>query len=343
MEASVANPKLSVLLPVYNAADYLKQAVDSLLAQTFTDFEIIAIDDGSTDDSLKVLKSYDDPRLKITSRQNKRLIATLNEALGLARGEYVARMDADDESLPRRFERQVEFLNSHPNVVLVGSDFDVIDEQNRLIEVQSVMTADADIRRELFVKNAFGHGTIMARRAAIEKAGGFRADYLHVEDYDLWRRMLELGGAANLPESLYRWRVNTAGVSLSHNADQTDRTLDLMKQIWQQSDFPNYSLVQTIKAAGFYRSLDAKGGRHLNQFVYDQYALAIIFYKQGKPAQAIKLALGGFLSAPAKIKYLLVLMFQNRTTHGFNLNLVLKPPVRYQRLKRQAKKILRRN
>src|SRR3954468_5693657 len=116
-------PTVSVLLAVYNARRYLRQAIDSILAQTFTDFEFIIIDDGSTDDTLAILREYEkrDGRIRLISRPNKGLTTTLNEGLALARGEFLARMDGDDVALPTRFEKQVTYLRDHPECVLVGS------------------------------------------------------------------------------------------------------------------------------------------------------------------------------------------------------------------------------
>ena len=126
--------KLTVLMPVYNAEKYLKPALESILNQTYKDFEFLIIDDGSTDKSLEIIKSYNDSRIRLIGHeQNQKLIATLNEGIKLAQGEYIARMDADDISAPERLQKQMEFLEKHPATVVLGCDFQIIDGHPRHI------------------------------------------------------------------------------------------------------------------------------------------------------------------------------------------------------------------
>ncbi len=128
------NPKVSVIMSVYNGDKYLREAIESILNQTFTDFEFIIVNDGSTDNSLEIIESYDDERIKtINNKKNIGLTKSLNKALKFAKGKYIARQDADDVSLPNRFEKQVEYLDSHPEVALVGTSVYLIDENGKII------------------------------------------------------------------------------------------------------------------------------------------------------------------------------------------------------------------
>src|SRR5947207_1274318 len=119
-------------MSVYNGENYLAEAIDSILNQTFKDFEFIVIDDGSSDTSLKIIKKYTDPRIKLISRKNKGLVASLNEGLAKAKGDYIARQDADDVSLPQRLKKEVEYLDAHPKVALVGSNYKHLDAKGKL-------------------------------------------------------------------------------------------------------------------------------------------------------------------------------------------------------------------
>jgi glycosyltransferase involved in cell wall biosynthesis len=200
-------PKVSIILPVYNGEPYLRQAVQSILDQTFADYECIIINDGSTDNSLKTLASFQDPRLHIVSQTNQGLRAALNAGIALAKGEYIARMDQDDISRPNRFTKQIDFFNTHPEHILVGTTFAYINNDNQITGAFPALLDDVDIKRELYTKTPFGHGTIMVRSSAL-KQGSFkyRQEAVHVEDYDLWIRLASVGKYANLPEILYLWR-----------------------------------------------------------------------------------------------------------------------------------------
>jgi glycosyltransferase involved in cell wall biosynthesis len=216
-------PRVSVLMPVYNAERYLTAAAESVLGQTFGDFEFLALDDGSTDRSLELLRrcAGRDARMRVISGPNRGLVGALNELLAQARGEYVARMDADDVSRPRRFERQVDFLREHPECVAVGSRALFIDPEGLPLYEDVDHYSHEQIERAL-LRPMVGilHPSVVMRRAAVERVGGYRSDYLHVEDLDLFLRLAEVGQLANLPEVLLEYRVHAASVSHSHTLEQ---------------------------------------------------------------------------------------------------------------------------
>jgi len=192
-------------MPVYNAEAYLREAMESILGQTFRDFEFLIIDDGSTDGSAALIRSYADPRIRfVQNAQNLRLAATLNRGLGLARGEYIARMDADDVSLPERFARQAAFLDAHPAVGIVGVWAWTFGEARFKIPHP---TGHERIRAKLLFDSALVHPAVMMRRSLLD-AHGLRYEALgHFEDYALWQRAARLFPLANLPEYLFRYRV----------------------------------------------------------------------------------------------------------------------------------------
>lgn len=210
-------PKVSVILPVYNAEKYLNEAIDSILNQTFTDFELIIINDGSTDNSEKIIDSYNDDRLiKVNNDVNLKLIATLNKGIDLAKGEYIARMDADDISLPERFNKQVKFLDEHKDYVVVGSNYEAFGDESF---ISNLPTQDEHIRLELFFSNPFAHPSVMMRKEILTKKNiRYQTKYLHMEDLALWFDLSKHGKCSNLSENLLRYRV--AGQNISKkNAD----------------------------------------------------------------------------------------------------------------------------
>lgn len=209
-------PAISVLMPVYNAERFLEEAVDSVLAQTLRDFELIAIDDGSTDASLRILResAARDPRIRVVSRPNQGLIATLNEALHVARGELIARMDADDVSLPERFGRQQQHLRAHPDCVAVGSRVLLIDPGGGPLREIGENQDHEGIDRA-YLEGGFGtivHAAAMFRRATLLEIGGYRPRFDSAEDVDLFLRLAERGRLANLPDVLYRYRMHHASI-----------------------------------------------------------------------------------------------------------------------------------
>jgi glycosyltransferase involved in cell wall biosynthesis len=212
--------KISVVMSVYNAELYIAQAIESILAQTYDNFEFIIIDDGSQDDSLKLIESYKDRRIKFKSRANKGMPASLNEAIGLANGKYIARQDADDISLPERLEKQVTFLENNPEIGLLGTNIEVVDENNKKADKKranvDLLTSPDDLKLAEVFSNQFAHGSVMVKKETLDAAGLYDLKVPISEDYDLWTRISRTTGIANLKEPLYKWRLHTENISTSH-------------------------------------------------------------------------------------------------------------------------------
>lgn len=208
MKAS-QKPKISVVMAVYNGMPYLKDAVQSILGQTYKDFEFIIIDDASTDSSWEYLKSLKDRKVKlIKNEKNLGLASSLNKGIKAAKGDYIARMDADDISLPQRFEKQINFFKDHDDYILVGSQVMWVDKNNSSISGFDVHLKDEDIRRKLIARNQFHHATVMFKKYDIEKLGAYKNNLNGIEDYDLWFRVIKKGKVANLPERLVKRRIH---------------------------------------------------------------------------------------------------------------------------------------
>jgi glycosyltransferase involved in cell wall biosynthesis len=188
--------------------------MESILNQVYKDIEVLAINDGSTDSSVKILAGFDDERLRILNNdENKGLIYTLNRGINEARGKYIARMDADDIAYPRRLGLQVDFLESHPNVLLLGGCADVIDDRNIQFSHITVPASHSEIMQQILNGSCFIHPSVMFRTSAVKKLGGYRPQAIHAEDYDLWLRIIQKHKVANLPDTLIRYRVHPGQVS----------------------------------------------------------------------------------------------------------------------------------
>lgn len=225
--------KISVLMPVYNAEPYVAEAVESVLNQTFTDFEFIIINDGSTDSSLEILQKYasQDTRIKLISRENRGLIITLNEGLALARGTLIARMDADDINCIDRFEKQLDYLNSYPNCVAVGTKTQLIDDENDALCFMGEHESheEIDSRHIRGIGGMIIHPSAMIQRAAMISIGGYLDSYPHAEDVDFWLRLAEYGELANLPEVLFKYRQHFESVGYKHRLTQIESVRKAVK------------------------------------------------------------------------------------------------------------------
>jgi glycosyltransferase involved in cell wall biosynthesis len=216
-------PKISVVLPVHNAERYLEVAIRSILEQTFDDFELIAVDDGSTDASLRLLHQIAarDGRVRILSRAQTGIVGALNDGIAVARADLIARMDADDIALPHRFERQFEWLAQNPGCVAVGSAVRQIDSDGDPVGVQGWPTSHQEIEDLLLhARTALIHPTAMIRSAALRSIGGYRAKYQWIEDQDLWLRLGEIGRLANLREPLLQYRLHEYSVCAQKKTEQ---------------------------------------------------------------------------------------------------------------------------
>lgn len=208
-------PRISVVMSVYNGEKYLREAIQSIFRQTYQDFEFIIINDCSTDTTSEIIKSFNDPRIKVINNQeNIGLTKSLNKGVKTTNGEYIARMDADDISLPHRFETQIKFLDENPEYALVGSSFYQINDVGKTIALTGVLTGDADLCSGLKSHNRFGHGSVLMRKAAFTECNGYNEEFEYTQDYDLWLRMSERFKIANIEEPLYCWRLTANCISV---------------------------------------------------------------------------------------------------------------------------------
>jgi glycosyltransferase involved in cell wall biosynthesis len=207
-------------LPVYNAEPYLADAIDSILAQTFTDFQLLIIDDGSDDRSLEIARSYSDPRISIERNpRNLGLVATLNRGLQRIRSEYIARMDADDIAIPDRLEKQVAFMDRNPDVGLCGGFYEQFTEHGS-VTIRPPTRHD-DIVYGMLFYNQLAHYTIIMRRSILVRHDIFYdADFIYAEDYELWTRFARYSRLANIPHILVKYRFHPNSTSSKYRQEQ---------------------------------------------------------------------------------------------------------------------------
>lgn len=208
---------ISVILPVYNGEKYIADAVKSVLNQTFTDFELIVLNDGSTDTSLSIIEEFKDKRIVVVNQENQGLARTLNNGLRIAKGKYIARMDADDICLPNRFEEQIKHLEENPEVKLLGSAVMLIDADGNDICVDVPYTGGEFLRVFMLkVGNPFKHPTIIASADVLRACGGFNELIgKYFEDYFLWSRIADNYKVDILPKVLLKYRITPGSIMSS--------------------------------------------------------------------------------------------------------------------------------
>ena len=227
------SPQISVILPVYNGEKYLAEAIDSILAQTFPDFEFILINDCSSDRTAEILSSYADYRIRIVNHSsNQKLSKSLNKGIELAQGKFIARMDADDISLPDRFEKQVAFLKTHPEIGVVGCKVKIIDEQGYITGELAREIQPELIKWELFFGCPFAHPSVMMRADLVKSTGGYSNDLSVAVDYEYWTRLIKVTRFANLSEVLLLYRTHPESVSKKYRPEQ-DRIAIRLQELLQ--------------------------------------------------------------------------------------------------------------
>lgn len=213
---------ITVLMPVYNGAKYIKEAIDSVLAQTYADFEFVIINDGSTDNTEQIIRSYSDKRIRLINQQNAGVSAALNKGLLEAQGKYIARFDADDVCYSERLKIQYDFMLANPDYILVGSDADYITEEGEYIfTFHNLGYTNEELNETIKRQCSFIHSTVLYDKKAILDLGGYEIKAHTFEDYFLWKRLIKTGKVCNINQPLIKVRFNSSSVTIDekdHNA-----------------------------------------------------------------------------------------------------------------------------
>jgi glycosyltransferase involved in cell wall biosynthesis len=238
-----STPAISVVMSAFNAEKYLDEAIQSVLAQTFTNFELILINDGSTDGSLKILEHYaqKDARCIVLSWENRGIVASGNHGVHLAKADIICRMDADDICMPQRFEKQFNYLNAHPDCAAVGSNALLIDPEGMPIVTWTYLSTHEEIDN-LNLTGSVGscicHPSVAIRKSSLLAVGAYRAEFEYAEDYDLFLRLAEVGKLANLPEMLLKYRQHSASAGHAKRKLQLTMTQKALEDALQRRGLP---------------------------------------------------------------------------------------------------------
>jgi glycosyltransferase involved in cell wall biosynthesis len=228
----IENPLVTVLIPVFNAEKYLREAIESILNQTYKNLEILIINDGSTDQSEDIILSYSDDRIRyIKNQQNIKLISTLNLGIKEAKGKYIARMDADDVSMLNRIEKQVRFLEENPSYILCGSNVKLIKNDQKTDEIIHYHNDSSDIKFALAFYCPFIHPTVLIRKEILVIHNLFYDSmFLHAEDYHLWTKLVDFGDFINLQDELVYYRIHEHQISSEHKEFQKLKMKEIQNQ-----------------------------------------------------------------------------------------------------------------
>ncbi len=301
---------ISVVMACKNEEKYLGQAMDSIISQTFKNYEFIIINDGSTDRTESIIREYMniDSRIKLLiNNESKGLTRCLIDAISNAKGEYIARQDADDISLPDRLEKQVIFLNGNLDCSVLGACIETIDENGSPVDVKVPITGKRNVDKHLRYGNILAHGSVMFRKEEYEKVGGYNSKFIVAQDYDLWLRMSKNARIDNLPNVLYRWRINKESISAKRKDRQVANVL--LAIINNYSDNKNVNIEKTNRLSDS-EALEyiVNYSRKLNSMIMNE-TLGISMLRMGYTKQARKLLLrtGG-----VKYKILSALLFNDK-------------------------------
>jgi O-antigen biosynthesis protein len=215
-------PRVSVIMSVYNDEKNLRSSIESILKQSFKDFEFIIIDDGSTDGSSKIVDEYakKDSRIVALHQKNSGLTISLNRMIEASKGDFILRQDSDDYSAPERFSEQISFLEKHPDVMLLGTGAYIIDADGEVLLQTKVLSGSAAIRRAMISGNRFIHGSTAIRKECLTDVGVYYKECVYSEDYDLFLRISERYDTDNLPGALYFYRINLNSLSFTKTETQ---------------------------------------------------------------------------------------------------------------------------
>ena len=266
-----STPLVSVVTPVFNAFPFLREALDSILDQTFRDFEFVIIDDGSTDRSREILESYaaKDSRIRLVSRPNKGIGPTRNEGWRMARSPLIAIMDADDIAVPTRLEKQLAYMQAHPEIVCVSGMSRLIDEKGRWMPCPLKSPLEHEELEALLLKGCcpIAHSAVMMRRDAVAQVGGYDEDLSMSEDYALWLKLVVVGRRANLDEVLVSYRMHSASVS----GQKTELQLARAKIAWERA-MQRRGITGTFEQTSDWRPKPTRESQHAFALTYGWWA-----------------------------------------------------------------------
>ncbi len=242
-------PKVSLILAVHNGEPKLKDSIDSLLQQTFMDFELVIVDDASTDATSEILREYAvrDSRIQIvTNEQNLGLTKSLNKGIVASRGTYIARMDAGDTSEPTRFAQQVAFLDAYPDYGLVGAWAYLINDASQRIGTMKYPTDDDSLKKMLIKHNGIVHSSVMMRRSLLDTAGVYNETWKYAQDYELFLRLSQYTKIANIADYLVSYRMTAVSITSKKNKEQVLFAIRARQDAIRRGQYPWWARMDLI-------------------------------------------------------------------------------------------------
>ena len=242
--------RISVIMSVFNEEDYLRESIESILNQKFRDFEFIIINDGSNHKAQEILEEYKkkDSRIQIiNNKENIGLTKSLNKAIKIAQGKYIARQDADDISLPERLGKQIEFLKNHPKVKILGTFGFAINSNGKILRKETRPVSFEEIKKLLIKRNPFIHSSMMIEKEILDRVGVYNEDFKTSQDYELWFRILKVAKGENLPLFLMKKRFSHGMISLTRENTQLKYNLFLRKTAIKKGDYPKFCFIYSLR------------------------------------------------------------------------------------------------
>ena len=274
-------PLITVLMPVYNCAGFLREAIDSVLSQTCGDFEFLIINDGSTDASESIILSYADARIRLVNQANGGVSNALNKGLGIARGKYIARFDADDICYPNRLAEQLAFMESHPDYVMVGSDADYVSEEGEFIfSYENTGHTHEEISERMHQRNPLIHSAVFFLTTVIIQAGCYDLGAHTFEDHLLWVKVIKMGKVCNLKKALIKVRLNSASVTTDERL-RGKRFLELRQSILDRGDFVREEEARELQAI-----IKQQAGNHTKVLGYHLFVAKKYLWNNYRPLLA---------------------------------------------------------
>jgi len=282
-------PLVSVIMPVYNTERYLKESLDSLLRQTYTNFELIIVNDGSTDNSADILDEYAkrDHRIKLFHRKNSGVVAAANFAAQNASGMYIMRTDSDDVSFDTKLGDLMKTAFEHPDAVLISGDIEVINEDGEYIYRHIVPPLNDEIKRAMYMYNPIANGATLIKKSAFDSVGGYSDVF--AEDFHLWIKLFDKGDFVATGTTIYKWRINPNGLTMSNAKKTIDREKEYTKVLWDNSLPQIITRASTKKRSEYYyRHYKHRGAEYKKIFLSDVVRISIHLIKRGHIVKGLR-------------------------------------------------------
>lgn len=303
-------PLISIIMPVYNAEKYLREAIDSLLRQTYSNFELIIVNDGSTDGSAEIIEHYKriDKRLRTYTQKNSGVVMASNFGVSVAKGSYIMRTDADDVSFDNKLLDLVNCALKHPQAIVVSGNIEVINERSEFLYRDVLPPLSEEIKREMFIRNPLPNGATLVKKSAFDTVGGY--DNVFAEDFHLWVKLFSKGDFVATGTPLYRWRTNSKGITFSNLHKTLSKEKEYITTLWKDY-IPAYVSRSEIKARSrLYISQYKKYGREYNRiFLSDFTRFAVHMAKHGHPALAMRQFIAIAFSSALGFKFAVVRIY----------------------------------